>query len=287
MNEKNKTYLIMAVIAIFVVMAAAFSDKTPAGSIKASDYESDLAKKVATVASSKEVSLIYFGRPTCSYCAMLQPFLTEFNETYGLEYTYVNTDEEDMNDVEEALKMFNVKLEEFGTPYLVITKNGAIVKEQKGYAERDVFFDFLKSNGMIEKSAVLTGAPADENNDTSWTHVNALDTGNIYNDASTILASAENKVIYMGRPTCSYCQLLNPILDKIESESDLKYHYIDTDKLSEDELIKILGLFNKEIEKFGTPYLVVVKDGKVVNEHLGYAEQPVIEKFLKENSIIK
>lgn len=76
-------------------------------------------------------------------------------------------------------------------------------------------------------------------------------------------------------PWCGPCQAVAPILDEIASEAD----YIKVGKINVDDDPELAAAFGA----MSIPLLAVVKDGAVVNQHLGAipkeAMLELIEKF--------
>lgn len=93
-----------------------------------------------------------------------------------------------------------------------------------------------------------------------------------------------NSLIYIGRPTCGYCNLLTPSLDDMKQRYNFEYTYINVDEISESILNKILQ--DLQIKEVGTPYMAVVSGGKVIGVQNGYADYDETFKFLQNNSII-
>ena len=83
------------------------------------------------------------------------------------------------------------------------------------------------------------------------------------------LNSSNEKLIFLGRPTCGYCTALKPVLDNMVVEYNFVYEYIDTDTLRSSQMDEILKTINVTSKEFGTPYLLVVKDGKIIDKHQG------------------
>lgn len=96
----------------------------------------------------------------------------------------------------------------------------------------------------------------------------------------------ENKLILIARPTCSYCQIAEPILKNIAYENNLEINYLNTDNFKDDDeakLVKSDDFFN---EGFGTPLLLVVKDKKIVDKIDGLTDKSHYIEFLKANNFI-
>ena len=101
--------------------------------------------------------------------------------------------------------------------------------------------------------------------------------------------SSSIKVIYMGRSTCSYCVKFLPNLQKAQKEYGYKTLYLDITTVSQDDQKKITELDESFFgENYGvTPTVILVKDGKIVDSHIGYSEYSDYTSFLEKNGIKK
>lgn len=98
-----------------------------------------------------------------------------------------------------------------------------------------------------------------------------------------LMNNKTEQLIMIGRPTCSYCVELTPILEEITGLYDIKYTYMNTDELNEGTLNKLLKLFNTDSS---TPQLLIVKDGKIVKTQEGYTDREGVFTFLQEGGMI-
>lgn len=100
--------------------------------------------------------------------------------------------------------------------------------------------------------------------------------------------SEEIQVVYFGRPTCGYCVQFLPVLQQAQSEFGYKTKYVDISTVSEDDAEEIKDLDEFLDENYGTtPIVILVKDGKLVDGHIGYAEYDTFVDFLNDNGIEK
>ncbi|MEG1647853.1 MAG: thioredoxin family protein [Bacilli bacterium] len=102
--------------------------------------------------------------------------------------------------------------------------------------------------------------------------------------------SSSEKLIYFARETCHYCTLLAPAKKAILDDNHIDYYYVDTDVISSSLLDIMLDKLG--IVEFGTPTLVVVKNGKVIKTQNGVFNSETdnvseLQKFLKENNILE
>ena len=95
--------------------------------------------------------------------------------------------------------------------------------------------------------------------------------------------SNKNTVIYYARTGCGYCSMQSPILERLAEVYDFDYLKLDSSKLTKKQISTITSKL--EIED-ATPMTVIVKNGKVVAQALGYKSSSTYVEFLKENGII-
>lgn len=108
----------------------------------------------------------------------------------------------------------------------------------------------------------------------------------IYEEFIEDFTSEEKEVIFLERPTCSYCQLTAPIMESLSEKYDFDYNDINTDQVKSSTLTKMLDKLGISNEEFGTPYIAIVQDGKVVASQPGYAEEVDMFKFFQDNGVI-
>ena len=101
-----------------------------------------------------------------------------------------------------------------------------------------------------------------------------------------LIKEDKNNIILIARPTCTYCELFTPILKKASEDLGLTINYIDTDTFSNEDW----STFDSSLEylsqnEWGTPLVLITKNGKVVADNSGYVELDVIKSFFKENGL--
>jgi len=97
---------------------------------------------------------------------------------------------------------------------------------------------------------------------------------------------SENKLVMIGRDNCSWCQLFKPSLDFMHDNYNLEYLYINTNELTSSSFNKLLKEIGVKSEEFGTPYTVVVSNGKVVDSLNGYTDEVELLDFLKKYKFV-
>lgn len=94
-------------------------------------------------------------------------------------------------------------------------------------------------------------------------------------------------VVYVARPTCDYCKLTTPIIQKIIKEYSIYMSYLNTDDFSEDDMANFIKSDELFEEGFGTPMLLIVGDGKILDSIDGATDEEHYIDFLKKYKFIK
>lgn len=102
--------------------------------------------------------------------------------------------------------------------------------------------------------------------------------------------SSSEKLIYFARPTCHYCQLMEDAKKELLIDAKVDYYDVDTDAIDSSILDSMLAKLG--ITDFGTPTLVIVKEGKVVYTQAGVFSTTTDNKaelkaFLEQYNIIE
>ena len=107
------------------------------------------------------------------------------------------------------------------------------------------------------------------------------------------LQGEEKSIIYVARPTCSWCQKETPILKKIIGKYDLNVYYLNTENFYDSSIgdytedgYKFMASSEKYKDGFGTPNTIIVQGGKIVDGAFGYVEANELTNLLKSNGFI-
>ncbi len=101
------------------------------------------------------------------------------------------------------------------------------------------------------------------------------------------LAGSEGKLVLVARPTCSYCQIAEPIIQKIIHDYNVEISYLNTDNFEGDDQVNFINSADAFKEGFGTPMLLLVKDGGIVDTIDGLTDTSHYVDFLKNYGFIK
>ena len=260
MNESKKILIVVGVV-VFAVLGI-FGFALAEG--KASE---ELYNEFENAFNGDKNTLVYLGSSTCGYCQLLNPSLEDMKERYEFDYVYIDASEINSSYLNKILK--ELEISSLGTPYLAVVSNGKVVDTQNGYSDYDVTFEFLQENEIIDKDSELL--------------LNYIG----YDEYEKLLNGKDNSVVVVGQSTCGYCVQAKIILNKIAEEKDVEINYLNISYLKEEEGEKFESSLDYfEDEQWGTPLMLIVKDGKLVD----IIEQLVTEdeyiEFLEENEVL-
>ena len=100
-------------------------------------------------------------------------------------------------------------------------------------------------------------------------------------DYVSLLDQNGTHFIYIGRPTCSYCISSQPKTSKVAQELGITINYINTDAES-DTTLSLLNEKTEGIYDGSTPIFIVIKDGKILDNHVGDATYEDFYEFFNK-----
>ena len=98
---------------------------------------------------------------------------------------------------------------------------------------------------------------------------------------------SEDSIVLFSRPTCGYCQIAEPILHHIAYQYKLTINHVNTDEMSSDDETKLVESDDYFSDGFGTPLLVVVSNGEIVDMVSGLVDTESYVSFFTDNGFIK
>jgi len=247
MNETKKMIITIAVICLLVLAI-------PLAYFYTYSQGEKVIKKVDNLIASNEKSLIFIGRPTCSYCNLLQPSLDRLAQDYNFEYAYVNIDELNDSQYERVVKKFGQDPNTFGTPYLAVVESGKKVGEQKGYVEEE-------------------------------SNLNKIN----YQEYKELLNKGEKAILVIARTGCGACTAAKPDLEAIVAEYNIQINWFDLIKINSNEegekFLDSLDYYRNN--EWGTPLTLIIENKKVVDAFNGYYNKQAYVDFFRTNGFIK
>ena len=155
-----KAAVVVGIIAIFIIAIVASNPYCPESTTKddgstvtdtseISEYTTaKTMKDYFTMKKQNSINVFYIARPTCGYCTKFQPVLIPVISKYNLKINYVNSDNETDTSMSDFMSS-DSRLNEFGTPTLIVTKNDKIIYLHIGYMEEEALITFLKDSKLI------------------------------------------------------------------------------------------------------------------------------------------
>ena len=133
------------------------------------------------------------------------------------------------------------------------------------------------NNSSNDTTSTSSDIPEDEQGD-----LNDID----IDEYLDLKEGSEASIIYIARPTCHYCQEMEPIVRNIVYEYGIEVNYLNTDELNDDGQAKLIKSDDYFSEGYGTPLLLVVKDDEIVDIQEGLSDKDTTVNFLKDNGFI-
>lgn len=97
----------------------------------------------------------------------------------------------------------------------------------------------------------------------------------------------ERSIVLFSRPTCGYCQIAEPILHHIAYQYDLTINHVNTDKMDSDDSTKLFESDDFFNDGLGTPLLMVVSNGEIVDVVNGLVDTENYVDFFSDNGFLK
>lgn len=99
-------------------------------------------------------------------------------------------------------------------------------------------------------------------------------------------AGSENKLVLVARPTCSYCQIAEPIIQNLAYKYDIEIYYLNTDDFSDDDSSNFVASDDTFSEGFGTPMLLLVSNNEIVDMIDGLTDTAHYTAFFQQYGYI-
>lgn len=257
MNEKKKSIIVLGIFSALLVLILILVAVTVSKSNRK-------IKEFEDIVNSSNAHIVYFMKPTCYYCNLIEPITTELQKKYELEYYQIDTSKLSTGELNKMLNILNVDVSTFGTPYIAVVKDGNIIGEQAGYTDEDVLFELFKKNKLISENEKL--------------QLNYIDEDTL----NSLWNKGEESIVLIGETGSVSSIAARMELMNLLDEYNVIIHYFDTSKFSSTEE------YNEWIARIGEenlPILVIMKDGKIVSTTTVTSKEKYVE-FLKQNGKI-
>lgn len=258
MNEKKKGIIALVVSSLILV---GFISIITISII----HDNKKIKEFEEMINSEETQILYFIKPTCGYCNLLEPITTMLAEKYDLKYEMIDASAVSNTQLTKMLDMLKIDESTFGTPHISIVKNGVVIGEHSGYTDEDVLFELFKKHGLIDSEETL-----------KLNYIDKDILNNIWNNG-------EKRVLLVGTAADTSSIAARIELMELLKEYSISIDYFDTAKFSSTEEYNT-WLERLNVEKL--PVLAIVENGNIVSKTSGMNQEKYID-FFKQNGYIK
>ena len=97
----------------------------------------------------------------------------------------------------------------------------------------------------------------------------------------------EYSLVWVARPTCGYCQLTSPVIQKLIKDYSIYISYLNTDEFSDEDNQTFINSDEEFSEGYGTPMLLLVGDGKILDRIDGATDTAHYKEFLVKYKFIE
>lgn len=97
----------------------------------------------------------------------------------------------------------------------------------------------------------------------------------------------EKQLVLLARPTCGYCQIAEPIIQKLMKDYNIPINYLNTDNFSAEDETNLTNSNEVFASGLGTPLLLLVGNSKVEDTVDGLMDTAHYKEFFTEYGFIK
>lgn len=98
---------------------------------------------------------------------------------------------------------------------------------------------------------------------------------------------SNQSIVLISRPSCSYCQIAEPILKNISYEYNVDINCLNTDDFSSEDKVKLAESDEYFEEGLNTPLLLIVSNGKIIDKVAGLVDKASYIDFFEAHEVIK
>ncbi len=102
-----------------------------------------------------------------------------------------------------------------------------------------------------------------------------------------LLEGSEKSIILISSPTCSYCEIAEPIIKNVAFENDIKINYLNVDELSSDEEVEFVNSSEIFSAGYGTPTIFIVQNNETLDAKEGLSITDEYIEFFSSNGFIE
>ncbi|MDD3048793.1 MAG: hypothetical protein PHQ89_02225 [Bacilli bacterium] len=100
-----------------------------------------------------------------------------------------------------------------------------------------------------------------------------------------LLDSNEKSYIYIGRTSCTYCQKITPVLNKIIANENITINYLNLENITDEDYSTLTNSTELLQGEWGTPTLLITQNGEVIDSQIGYADYDTTKAFFLQKEV--
>lgn len=269
-NNENKRLLIIGSIILGIILLFTLIAVIDNGE-KTGILNTNL-KLYQDILKSNDTNIIYVSAASCSHCQNFEPILKNVVKEYDLKLYKIDLDkysQDDKTNLYNSLEFFST---EWGTPSILIVKNGKLIESLVGERNKDQLIKLFKNHNIIKTTS----------SDISYlTNVDV----NGYMEA---IESEDTIIMFIASSSCPNCEKTTPILEELIKEENIKIYYIDLDEIeTEEDYNTLIDSFDIYLDPdFGVPTTLIIKNHNIIDTLNGYRTKDSFITFFKKNGFI-
>lgn len=108
-----------------------------------------------------------------------------------------------------------------------------------------------------------------------------------YSDYKSYVLEGKAFIVVIERAGCSFCVQYMPIVEEVAKEKKIPLYYIDTDKLTADEMNELSTTNNYlKRNKWGTPTTLFMLGDRVIDAIGGYVDKDSVLAFIDKKVVM-
>lgn len=298
MNEKKRSFVVIAVIGIFlfilIMIGVIQRENENANLDEGNDsvtesYQGKYSTNHLEAFEGEEKKVLLIGSTSCSVCQAFTPYIKYLSEAYDFTYYYIDADTMSDEQLINILDKVDQDINDFGTPYIAFLQNGEKYDEIAGYVEESKLFEQLQKNEIIgsDETYVSSTEYSNSHNSENSSYKNLSFIG--YDEYKNLYEGDSKFIVVLGQSGCGACTSYKPIIDELVEEIDAPIYYIDVTSMEQSDIYSLMDSLSyfDDVESWGTPLTLIVENKKVKDYLEGAANKNTTLEFLKDNGFEK
>lgn len=105
-------------------------------------------------------------------------------------------------------------------------------------------------------------------------------------DYMEIYKGTTPRVVLIASPTCHYCQIAEPIIRDIVTDTKIEVNYLDSSKFTEEDYDRFTATNEFFENGFGTPLMLIVGNEEIIDKVDGMTDKSHYLEFFNNNNLL-